>query len=81
LFVFNTYIDITKDTTVQYVLKMTIFAIVTAIVIAPFVLWHFNRPMPIECEYEKGNYILTFKNRTYADRFARINGSEVKMRG
>ena len=68
------------DSISDRLINRIILIIVLSVVLIPILVWHFNRPLPIECEYEKGNYIFTFNNRSYAERFAQINGSKVEKR-
>ena len=46
----------------------------------PFVLWEYSRPLPIEYDYEKGKYVFTFTNRSYAERFASLNNTKMELR-
>lgn len=80
LVIFAIYFDITKEPTGQYVFKRIILMLGFVLVLAPFIVWWFNHPLPIECEYEKGNYIFTFEDRNYAERFAQLNNAQVKKR-
>jgi hypothetical protein len=80
LVIFANNFNITKEPFVQYTIERTLFIIGVAIILLPFVLWHFNHPLPIECEYRKGNYIFTFKNRAYAERFAQMNKTNLSKR-
>lgn len=64
----------------QHLLWDLSFLLGLAALLIPILKWWHNHPLPIECEYEPGKYIFTFKSRTYAERFAQINKTTVKKR-
>lgn len=80
LIIFAMYFDITKEPTGQYILKRIILMLGFVAVVAPFFIWWHNHPLQIECEYEKGNYVFTFEDRVYAEKFAQLNKTTIKKR-
>lgn len=64
----------------QYLLWSLFFLLGIVAIFIPIILWWHNHPLQIECDYEKGNYVFTFKDRIYAEKFAQLNKTQVKQR-
>lgn len=73
------YFDISKEPIGQYLFKRLLLLLASTAIMIPIILfWNLKRPLPIECEHEKGKVDITFKSKTYAERFAQINQAALK---
>jgi hypothetical protein len=55
------------------------YSLMAALVVAtPFLYLQFTKPVPVEFNHYAQKYVLMFKDRNYAEDFARLNGVEVR---
>ena len=55
-----------------------ICAVAAVLVITPLLYFQFTKPVPVEFNRYGQKYVLMFKEREYAEHFARLNGAEVR---